>query len=45
MWKCTINCGLHPNLSLHCEIGAHIKNLIINWNASSVCNSVGTKVF
>ncbi len=30
MWKklvrkCTINHGLHPDLSLHCEIGAHIK--------------------
>jgi len=39
-WKFAINDGLHLNLSLCCEIGPHMNNIIINWNIFLICNNV-----
>jgi hypothetical protein len=36
-----INDGLHPNLSLCCEIGAHTNISIINWSTLLVCCNFG----
>ncbi len=40
--KFVINGGLHPNLPLCCEIGAHMNNSIINWSTSLICDNVDT---
>jgi hypothetical protein len=37
----TIIDGLHPNLPLCYEIGAHMNNSIINWNIFLGCNNIG----
>jgi hypothetical protein len=36
-----INYGLHPNLALCCEIGAHMNDSIINWRTFLVCHNFG----
>jgi hypothetical protein len=33
--------GLHPNLSLCWEIGAHMNDSIINWSIFLVCHNFG----